>query len=171
MEATRKLQVATVALMACVAIAACGRPDRSIDLPMPPASTGNAGMHAVHNEQLREVMNSLRGVSFDRLPQELDDPGMRQAYFQEAGSLAQDLAQAADRIASIVGQTGLTADEQQVFLGLTNVLRDRALLLQTRADRRQTRLINDAMKEINDTCVACHTLFRDMPQPSTAGTP
>lgn len=128
-------------------------------------------MHAIHNEQLREVMNGLRGVSFNRLPQELDDPGRQQAYFQEASSRAQELAQAAERIGGIVGQTGLTPDEQRVFLGLADVLRDRALLLQTRAERRQTRLINDAMKEINDTCAACHTLFRDMPQPSKVGAP
>ena len=160
-----------VALPACVLLAACAWPHRGVDLPMPPRSTGKAVMHAVHNEQLRDVMKGLRGASFDRLPQELDDPSRERASLQEASSHAQELAHAADRIAAIVGETGLTADEEQVFLGLAERLRDRAVALRAQADRRETRRIGTTMKEIDETCASCHTLFRVVPQPSTDGTP
>jgi cytochrome c556 len=138
---------------------------------MPPVSTGNAIMHAVHDEQLREVMKDLRSASFDRLPQELDDPSRERAYLQETSSRAEDLAHAADQIAAIVDQTGLTTNQQQIFLELAARLRDRALQLRNQAERRQTRLINTTMKEIDDTCASCHELFRTAPRPSTAGTP
>ena len=120
-------------------------------------------MHAVHNEQLRDVMTGLRGASFDRLPQELDDPSRVRTSLQEASSRAQELADAADRIAAIVGETGLTADQQQVFLRLAERLRDRALELRAQADRRETQRINITMTEIDETCTSCHTLFRTVP--------
>ena len=166
-----KVPFRAVALAACVLLAACAWTDRVVDLPMPPVSTGKAVMHAVHDEQLREVMRDLRGASFDRLPQELDDPSGERAYLQETSSRAQDLAQTADRIAAIVDQTWLTTDQKQIFLRLAERLRDRALQLRDQADRRQTRLINTTMKEIDETCASCHELFRTVSQPSTAGTP
>ena len=155
-------RVLSVALAACVLLAACAWPHRDVDLPMPPRSTGKAVAHAVHNEQLRDVMQGLGG-SFDRLPQELDDPSRERAVLQEASSRALELAHAADRIADIVGETGLTDDEQGVFLGLAGRLRDRAFELQAQADRRETRRIGTTMKEIDETCASCHTLFRTVP--------
>lgn len=157
-------------MAACLLALYCGQRDYGMpDLPMPPTTTGRAGLHAVRNEQLREAMSGLRGVSFDRLPQELDDPGGQRARLQEASLLAEGLAQTAGRIADIAGEVGLSEDEQQVFLNLAEQLRSRALQLGGQAERRQTRLIGGTMNEIEDTCAACHTLFRDLPQPSGPG--
>ena len=125
-------------------------------------------MHAVHDEQLRQVMRGLQSGSRERLPQELDTAGRERAFLQEASSRAEDLAHAADRIAAVVDQTGLTPEQQPVFLGLAERLRDRALHLRRQADRRQTRLIGTTMKEIDETCTSCHTLFRGAPLPSGA---
>ena len=171
MKIDRRSPVRTVGLAACVLIAACGQPQRVVDLPMPPRSTGTAVMHAVHSGELREVMQRLRGASFERLPQELDDSSREQAYLQEASSRARDLALEAGRIDAIVDQIGLTADQQQVFLALAERLRTRALELRTQADLRQTRLIHATREEIDETCTGCHTLFRDMPQPPPPDTP
>jgi len=163
-------QVAIVA--GCLLLFCCARPDRAArDLPLPPTPTGKASMHAVHNEQLRQVMTGLRAASFDRLPQELDDPGRKDARLREVSSLAQNLAQGADRIAGLVDETGLTKQEQTVFLSFADHLRDRARLLQAQADRGQTRLIRDTMGQINETCANCHTLFRDMPPAASAVNP
>lgn len=123
-------------------------------------------MHAVHDEELRELMKGLGGTSFDRLPQELDDPARERTALQAVSSRAEELAHAADRIAAIPDRTGLTAELQQAFLELAGRLRDRALLLHAQADRGQTRLIHTTLREVNDTCTSCHTLFR-APEPST----
>jgi cytochrome c556 len=153
----------------CVLLAACARPGRDLDLPMPPQSTGTAAMHAVHNEELRDVMMALASTSFDRLPQELDGPGRERTALQAASSRAQELADAADRIAIIADQTGLEPEQQQAFVTLAERLRDGALLLRTQADSGRTRLMTTTMKEIDDTCTSCHQLFR-APEPATAGT-
>lgn len=156
----------------CLLLFCCARPDRAArNLPLPSTPTGKASMHAVHNEQLRQVMTGLRAASFDRLPQELDEPGRKDARLREVSSLAQNLSQGADRIAGLVDETGLTEQEQTVFLSFSDHLRDRALLLRAQADRGQTRLIRDTMGEINKTCANCHTLFRDMPPAASAVSP
>lgn len=126
-------------------------------------------MHAVQNEELREVMRSLGGTVFGRLPQELDDPGRERAALQAVSARAEELARAADRIAAIADQTGLTAERQQAFLDLADRLRDQTLLLRRQADDGQVRLLDGTMKEIDETCTSCHHLFRT-PEPS-AGTP
>lgn len=170
MGTTRKVSIVIVALATGLGVAACGSQRPVADLPMPPTSGGTAVMHAVSNEQLRDVMRGLTGGSFDRMPQELDDPSRELIYLEEASFYAQELVLDADRIRSIVDQIGLDGDKQQIFLRLAERLRDRASQLREQADLRQTRLINATMTEINDTCAACHTLFRDVSQPPSAGT-
>ena len=125
-------------------------------------------MHAVRNGQLREVMRGIRDPALDRLPQELDDPGRERGSLQDLSSHARDLARYADRIGAIADQIVLTTDQQQVFLGLAGRLRSRALHLRDQADLRQTRLIETTLTEIDDTCIACHALFRD---PRTSSPP
>ena len=168
---TRWLPPRVAALAVGVLVAACGPPHRVVELPMPPVLTGEAAMHAVHNRQLREVMRGLRGASRDRLPQELDDPSRQRASLRDLSSHAQDLANDADRIVTIVDQTGLTTNEKQVFLRLAERLRSGALQLGEQADLRQTRLITTTMTEIDDTCAACHALFRAPPELAPEATP
>lgn len=149
---------------------ACSRPPPQTELPMPLRAPGTAVMHAVHSEELRDVMRSLPRTTFERLPQELDDPRRQASAFEAAGIRARALADTADRIATVVDGLELTPDERQVFLTLAWRLRDRALELQARADRRQPQLIDATMKEIDATCTSCHQLFRP-PQPAPTGLP
>jgi cytochrome c556 len=130
---------------------------------MPTVTTGQAVTHAVHDERLRDVMREMPGGSFERLPQELDDPRHERPYLDTVSSRAAALAEATTRIGTIVDQVGLTPDERRLFLDLVDALRDRARQLQEQADRGQTRLIEGTMHEIDDTCSACHQLFRAMP--------
>ena len=152
----------TTAISALILSPNCARVGhRDVDLPLPSEITGKATRHAVQNRELRSIMTKLRGLTFERLPQELNDQGRRQDSLQETSSIAKELADSASRIAGVAAETGLTPSEQKVFLTLAGELQQRALKLSSYARKEQTRLVNSTMKEISTTCVNCHRLFRN----------
>jgi cytochrome c556 len=105
-------------------------------------------------------MGQLRGLTFERLPQELDRANQERARLEEASSIASALAQGADRIQGTVEEIQLSQDAREVFLKLADRLREGALKLSSQASQGQTHLVDSTMKEIRATCVDCHHLFR-----------
>lgn len=135
-------------------------------LPLPTVATGKATRHAVDSAQLRDVMSELRGLSLDRLPQELENPGGRQSRLRETVSIAAALSNASTRISSVAADVGLNAEQQATFLAFASRLGDEARTLSGEASRGESRRLGRTMDAINATCVGCHNLFRDSPTSS-----
>lgn len=152
----RLVAIAMVCL--CAACQRAGQNDA--ELPLPPEMTGKATRHAVESRELRSIMSQISRITFERLPQELDDPGQRRERLKEAGSIAANLAEGAGRIEGVVEDIGLPPNEREVFLKLAARLREEALKLRWQADQGQAHLLDSTMNEINATCEACHGLFR-----------
>ena len=137
-----------------------GRQDAG--LPLPPRGTGEAGLHAVQSQQLRDVMVRLRGLEFQRSPQELDDLDHQQVSLEQASAIAMELAGAANRIAEVAPETGLPSGDQTIFIELARELHAEATGLSADAAESRTGLFRSSMRRIEATCVKCHQLFRDV---------
>lgn len=145
-------------------LTACQRLERRQD-PLAVTSTGDAALHAIQSDRLKGVMNELSGLNFERLPQELQQNGRRRAeHLEKAGALAAAMAEAAGKIPIALEGTELSQEEQQVFRALAKRLGEQASRLsdQVRADEGSA--VDATMREINTTCVSCHTLFRNAPE-------
>lgn len=137
------------------------KPPSGADLPLSPKATGEATLHAVHSEELRDIMSRVRGLAFERLPQELESQDRSVDHLQQAGFIARDLAQATHRMTSVAEHLDLTADEQVEFLRLAESLRTHAAELREHASQRRRRALRATMDQVNSTCVQCHELFRE----------
>jgi len=135
-------------------------------LPQPPVATGKATQHAVESAQLRAVMSELQGLSLDRLPQELENPSSQRSRLREAVAIAAALSKASTRISGVADDVGLDSAQKETFLALASRLGEEAQTLSDEASRGESSRIDRTMDEINTTCVACHNLFRNPPNPS-----
>ena len=134
---------------------------RDAQYPLPPEPIGKATLHAAQSRELRAIMSDLRTLSFDRLPQELDERDRVGVSRRRAAAIGSDLAAAAERISGIASETGLDANEQTTFVSLAGRLRSHALELRSVAEEGDDRAILSTFEQINAACVSCHQLFRD----------
>lgn len=122
---------------------------------------GGAAMHAVHSQQLEQIMSDLSGITFERLPQELGESGGQRVELGEIAKVADNMVQAASRIPSAIDEVKLEPAEQKVFVTLADRLGTQASTLRRQARQNEMAAVRASLQEINATCISCHTLFRD----------
>lgn len=124
--------------------------------------TGEPALHAIHDRQLRELMNRMDVLMHERFITETELDIERRKYATQIGNTATSLS---DTVASIIGKLpslSLQTSEQAVFLALANKLRQQAGELQQMARHNQIDAIDDHLRQINTTCSSCHALFRKL---------
>lgn len=126
-------------------------------------STREPALHAVHNEQLREIMTQLGELTQPGMPQELDEGGQGFASLGEVQDAAKSLAEASAAIAMVADELDLTDEEGTTFLALADRLAQEAIQVRDHARRGHARDARRAMQAMSATCVACHGLFRSSP--------
>jgi cytochrome c556 len=144
-------------------LTACQRLDRRT-APSVVSGTGPAALHAVQSERLKSVMARLSVLGFERLPQEMSENNRRAAQLEKASETALAMAEAAKQIHGALDDLSLEPADQRVFRALADRLRGQAVELGSRTRRGDVSGSNSSLKEINATCVACHTLFRSTPK-------
>jgi cytochrome c556 len=153
------------ALVLIFVLTACQR-TRQTKEPLQPAEMGAAALHAVHSDKLKGIMNGLNGLALEQLPQELDMASQKQTELQKVAELAAQLNNSVVQIPSLVDELGLSAEDKKVFMTLAKQLRTQAETLDSQAHRGQMRAVEATMQGISGTCIACHTLFRELSPPT-----
>lgn len=123
--------------------------------------TGKPVLHAIDSEELRELMQRLNHLVYERnlTAQELDTQ-QRKAAAQLINA-ATDINQAIEGILAIKTSLDLDAGEQKVFISLAQSLRESAYKLKFQAESHQFDDIPDTLGKMSSTCTSCHSLFRN----------
>lgn len=126
------------------------------------SQTGQPALHAVRDNQLRELMARMDSLMQERFMTEQQLDVERRKYSRQIGETARNLSANVGNI--IAGMPGLqlNASEQTAFLALANKLREEAQQLQQLAEQNHIDAIPDSLHEINTTCTSCHALFRKL---------
>ena len=148
------------ALLLLSTIAACKHAPRDERLESA-TTTGPAALHAVHSQELRQVMLESSGNTFERLPQELDQARQRREQLAEVARVAESMMLAANKIPAIAGDVQLEPREQELFITLASRLSTQAAQLKVQAEQMAMNSTQQTLQEIGATCISCHTLFRD----------
>ena len=124
------------------------------------------GQHWVQDQQLRTVMAELSLKTRESWPRGLpDDPEVparpREETFRQAASLADDLASAAGRIPDSVAKLPLSEADRRGFSAEASRLHDNALRLKEAAGQRKLEPMQRALDQVNSSCIACHSKYRD----------
>lgn len=122
--------------------------------------TGEPALHAVSDARLRELMNRMNGLVFERFVAEPDRDRETQRDNREIAQAAEDLGQSIDGLYAHLPALGLSAHEQAAFRALADKLRGQADHLRELAANGDTDELAGAFAQVNATCTACHGLFR-----------
>lgn len=125
-----------------------------------PAQTPTTIQHAIHDQQLRMLMDRLDGLMHERL---LTEPEREAASRQQLPALiaaAQQLAQTVDALRARLPSLSLTAAEQTRFAALAEQLRDQAHSVRMYAEQNRADHVAAVAEHMQATCAACHALFR-----------
>lgn len=125
--------------------------------------TAPAAAHGVHAQRLVEVMRSLDRLTEERLPQAMDADWEREQRVAEIASVAGAIAASARQIHTASDVRGLSHAEQRVFAGRALALEQRADALARDAATLTPEEIDLRVKELRESCAACHARFRDAP--------
>ncbi len=124
------------------------------------ADTGAPALHAVHNSQLRDIMQRLDQLTLERMPQELDEGGKGYYSLGRMQEIAAALAEAAEAIPQVTGQLELADGEKQTFDALAQKLQQQALKLKEDARSGELNRVRQSIDAMTTTCNACHSTFR-----------
>lgn len=127
------------------------------------ANTGQPAIHAVHSARLKEIMTKLNTPTFNRMPEELEDPYSQDHYFRQVEQTAQLMAEAiSDICPAVCDKLSLNKQQKKLFVSLTEKLLEQASELKKIALQKDIDQIDQAMDAIASTCNACHSAFRIM---------
>lgn len=145
--------------LAFTLIAGCTSP-----APKEPAhqlpDTGLPALHALHEERLRNLMQEMNNLMFDRIRTELEIDRERRKHALAIAKSAGQLASAIDAIVEEMPKLDLTVSEQTAFKALASKLHRQTELLQDQANRNHIDAIPGTLQQMTLTCTSCHQLFR-----------
>lgn len=116
--------------------------------------------HAVYSENLREIMHRLNQSIYDRELETTQDESVRMQYTRQLFDEASELYLAAEKLTQALPGFDLSEVEKDVFEGLARQLQIEANNLGYMSKNNDQHGMDAVFKRLNDTCAACHELFR-----------
>lgn len=144
-----------------LALAACTQPPPSRH-PSGLFDTGQPALHAVSDTRLRELMNRMNGLIFERFVTEPERDRETLKETDEIARTAADLGRSIDGLYARLPALDLNESEQATFRALADKLRNQASQLRQLAADRRLEDLSGQLAQISATCTACHGLFRQL---------
>lgn len=126
--------------------------------------TGEPALHALREERLREIMADLNRLTFETMPQEMNNHAQRDRDFVRLAEVADCLAQDAKAIPLILKDVRIASEDRHVFDSYAKKLHEEATGLAELARNRSLDALKTKMDEMITTCNACHSAFRILPR-------
>jgi hypothetical protein len=145
---------------ACL-LSACTATTKSIPEAGLP-DTGKPALHAVSDARLRELMDRMNTLMFERFMAEPDIDRERRLYAVQIADAASQLGSTVEVILSRLPALNLSSEEQTVFRALAGKLHEQAETLQAQAKLNRIDSIEQTLNQTSATCSSCHALFRKL---------
>lgn len=117
-------------------------------------------MHAVHSEELLGTMQRLNILVRNREAPVRETDEWRTEYLQELIDLAGEVIIAAESLSESDAADGMDRNEQAVFHTLADRFYVEAANIEIQARNSDFTGLQDAYRRLDETCSACHRLFR-----------
>lgn len=122
--------------------------------------TGRPALHAVSDARLRELMDQMNGLMFERFITQPDIDRERRNYALKMANAADKLGSTVDAILARLPALNLNPNEQMTFRALAGKLREQADALNAQAKLNHIDTMGPMLDQMTATCSSCHTLFR-----------
>lgn len=147
--------------LSCLATISCRQPQEATKSTEPVLRHDEGhGLHGMHDEQLRRVMEELRSLQLDQLAGEPGHDTQTDRDPAAVARMAENLARDARLIPNIFRNEDMNAESRRVFDELASRMERECADLKRLADRNDTGGMRSQVKRIFSTCNACHASFR-----------
>jgi cytochrome c556 len=124
--------------------------------------TGQPALHAIHDQQLHELMGRMNSLMQERFMTEPELDAERRKYAQRVAKTAQNMLQTLDAILATTSTLKLNKTDETTFQALTEQLRKQTQELQQQGDQNRMDAIPNTLEQMKTTCTSCHALFRKL---------
>ena len=116
--------------------------------------------HVVYSEDLREIMQRLNLLVYKKELSKLNIKELRNRHLEELVYTVNELGYAAIFLQEALPGFNLSTEEKDIFHAIAIQLQKEAENIKEMADQDDTVNMERSYKRLNDTCSACHELFR-----------
>lgn len=145
-----------------ISVAACGDTDDSANAEIidPATVQQKHSMHAMSSEKLRVIMQDMYSSAYRSGVPDLQDSKISEEKMAGLVEAVEELLFHAELLST--GQPGIKLDETELatFRAVAGQLYTETLNLQQLTEYYDYHAIEPAYKRLNQTCIACHNLFR-----------
>jgi hypothetical protein len=128
----------------------------------PDSSDGQPALHAIKDQELRDLMDRMNGLMMERFMTEHEIDIERHKYVLQIIQASETLDATAQTLLNKLPTLGLEPAEQTAFRNLAHKLGQQAHSLKNQAENRSFNGVSATLHEMRTTCMACHTLFRKL---------
>lgn len=145
-----------------VSVAACGDSHDAGETEMTDPSTVQQkhSMHAMSSEKLRVIMQNMYSSAYRSGVPDIQDSKISDEQMEDLIEAVEELLFHAELLSTGEPSVPLNDTELATFRALAGQLYTEALNLQQLTEYYDYHAIEPAYKRLNETCIACHNLFR-----------
>lgn len=116
--------------------------------------------HAIHNEEIQEIMHRLTQALYNKEKDKSINDEIDIEHAHQIFDIASELYLAAGKLNEALPGFKLSEDEKNIFEGLARALQIEANKLAHMTENSEKSKVEYIFKRMDDTCAACHELFR-----------
>jgi len=120
-----------------------------------------ARLHAISSEKLREIMQNINLWVSETKNGEPQHDEKRMQDMADLIEAVEELLFHAELLSAGLPESNLNESELVTFRAMASQLYTEALDIQQLANGYEYKLIEPAYQRLSQTCIACHSLFRD----------
>jgi len=145
-----------------ISVAACGDSNDTANAEMTDPSTVQQqhSMHAMSSEKLRVIMQNMYSSAYRSGVPDLQDSKINDEQMTDLIEAVEELLFHAELLSVEQPTVKLDENELVTFRAIAGQLYTEALNLQQLTEYYDYHAIEPAYKRLNQTCIACHNMFR-----------
>lgn len=117
-------------------------------------------LHAISSQELRDIMRRMNQLVYEREMTALQTQEIRTKRLEELLDTVSDLVNSADSLTTALPGLNLNKQDQITFKAMARQLQDEAQSVKRYAEDNDYISIDSVYQNLDDTCNACHRLFR-----------
>jgi len=125
-----------------------------------PTTPEKLEFHVIYSKDLRDIMQRLNQLIYKKELSELSKKELRNQYMEELVYTVNELGYAAIFLQEALPGFDLSTEEKDIFQAIAIQLQKEAENIKEMAEQNDTVNMDRSYKRLNDTCSACHELFR-----------
>ena len=124
------------------------------------AGQQHPALHGIYSEQLKTVMMRMNQLVYEREMTALQVQDVRERHLRQLLDTVAELVKAADVLTDAVPGIELNKEDRVIFRAMARQLYLEAQNIGTLVEEKNYAALDPAYRRLNETCNACHSLFR-----------